>query len=94
MERLQILVAHDRSGDGPYYLRQLQRNPIKLIRQYVVLDNGAVTVAAEEDGTRQLLELNIVPRDQRLAVSESSRVRLCRADRRRAQPIYSSKNRS
>lgn len=59
-ERLQILVAHDRRGDGPSYLPQLQRDLLKVIRQYVAIDNDAVSVNVENDGRREILELNIV----------------------------------
>jgi len=59
-ERLQILVAHDRRGDGPSYLPQLQRDLIKVIRKYVAVDNDAVSVSVEQDGAREVLELNVV----------------------------------
>ena len=59
-ERLQILVAHDRRGDGPSYLPQLQRDILRVIRKYVAVDNDAVTVNVEQDGAHEVLELNIV----------------------------------
>ena len=59
-ERLQILVAHDRRGDGPSYLPQLQRDLIQVIRKYVAVDNDAVSVSVERDGRREILELNVV----------------------------------
>ena len=59
-ERLQILVAHDRRGDGPSYLPQLQRDILRVIRKYVAIDNDAVTVNVEQDGAHEVLELNIV----------------------------------
>ena len=59
-ERLQILVAHDRRGDGPSYLPQLQRDLIQVIRKYVAVDNDAVSVSVESDGGQEILELNVV----------------------------------
>lgn len=59
-ERLQILVAHDRRGPGPSYLPQLQRDLLKVIRKYVAVDNDAVSVNLEHEGSQEILELNIV----------------------------------
>ncbi|MFM1891579.1 MAG: hypothetical protein RLZ44_656 [Pseudomonadota bacterium] len=60
-ERLQILVAHDRAGrDAPSYLPQLQRDILKVLRKYVAVDPGAVTVNIEHDRHHEVLELNIV----------------------------------
>ncbi len=60
-ERLQILVAHDRAGrDAPSYLPQLQRDILKVLRKYVAVDPGAVTVHVEHDDHHEVLELNIV----------------------------------
>ncbi len=59
-ERLQILVAHDRRGDGPSYLPQLQRDLLQVIRKYVAVDNDAISVNVERDGRQEILELNIV----------------------------------
>ena len=59
-ERLEILVAHDRRGDGPSYLPQLQKDLLKVIRKYVAVDNDAVSVSVERDHGHEILELNIV----------------------------------
>lgn len=59
-ERLQILVAHDRRGPGPSYLPQLQADLLKVIRKYVAVDSNAVSVQVEQDGSHEILELNIV----------------------------------
>ena len=59
-ERLQILVAHDRRGNGPSYLPQLQRDLLEVIRRYVVVDNDAVSVRVEQDEGHEILELNVV----------------------------------
>lgn len=60
-ERLQILVAHDRTERGrPSYLPKLQREILEVIRKYVEVDMNAVSVNYEQEDTREILELNIV----------------------------------
>lgn len=60
-ERLQILVAHDRAErDRPSYLPRLQREILEVIRRYVEVDQEAISVNYEQEGTREILELNIV----------------------------------
>lgn len=60
-ERLQILVAHDRSERGrPSYLPKLQKEILDVIRKYVDVDMSAVSVNYEQEDTREILELNIV----------------------------------
>ena len=67
-ERLQILVAHERSErNKPSYLPQLQRDILAVIRKYVAVDPDAVSVNLEHDDTQEILELNIVLPDQRPA---------------------------
>lgn len=60
-ERLQILVAHDRTERSrPSYLPKLQREILEVIRKYVEVDMNAVSVNYEQEGSREILELNIV----------------------------------
>jgi cell division topological specificity factor len=64
-ERLQILVAHERSErHKPDYLPKLQRDLLEVIRRYVQVDETAITVTMEEDGNHEILELNIVLPDE------------------------------
>lgn len=64
-ERLQILVAHERSErNKPSYLPQLQRDLLAVIRKYVAVDQDAISVNLERDDTQEILELNIVLPDQ------------------------------
>lgn len=63
-ERLQILVAHERSSRGqPSYLPQLQKELLEVIRKYVDVDQDAITVNFEQDENQETLELNIVVPD-------------------------------
>lgn len=65
-ERLQILVAHERSSrHQPSYLPKLQQELLQVIRKYVNVDQDAITVNFEQDGNQETLELNIVLPDER-----------------------------
>jgi len=60
-ERLQILVAHERSQRSqPDYLAAMQKDLLEVIRKYVNVDQNAITVSMEQDENREVLELNIV----------------------------------
>jgi len=60
-ERLQILVAHDRAERGrPSYLPMLQKEILQVIRKYVDVDQDAISVNFEQEGQREILELEIV----------------------------------
>ena len=60
-ERLQILVAHERSErNKPDYLPMLQKELLEVIRKYVNVEQDAITVTMEQDENREILELNII----------------------------------
>jgi cell division topological specificity factor len=60
-ERLQILVAHDRTArNRPSYLPKLQREILDVIRKYVDVDMNAVSVNYEQEDAHEVLELNII----------------------------------
>lgn len=60
-ERLQILVAHERSArNAPDYLPMLQKELLEVIRKYVQVDQDAISVTMEQDESREVLEVNIV----------------------------------
>ena len=60
-ERLQILVAHERSSrHQPSYLPQLQKELLEVIRKYVNVEQDAISVNFEQDEDQETLELNIV----------------------------------
>jgi cell division topological specificity factor len=60
-ERLQILVAHERSSrTQPSYLPQLQKELLEVIKKYVDVDQNAITFNFEQDENQETLELNIV----------------------------------
>ena len=60
-ERLQILVAHERSSrNQPSYLPQLQKELLEVIRKYVNVGQDAISVNFEQDENQETLEVNIV----------------------------------
>jgi cell division topological specificity factor len=60
-ERLQILVAHERSErNQPSYLPQLQKDILEVIRKYVAVEQDDLSINLEQDTTHEILELNIV----------------------------------
>lgn len=64
-ERLQIIVAHERSHRGqPDYLPQLQRDLVAVIRKYVPISDDQVQVELDSQGSCSVLELNITLPDR------------------------------
>lgn len=60
-ERLQVIVAHQRTGvaDHPDYFPKLQKDLLRVIRKYVQVNDEAVRIEVERDQDMDLLELNI-----------------------------------
>ncbi len=66
-ERLQILVAHERSSrNQPSYLPQMQKELLEVIRKYINVGQDAISVSFEQDEDQETLELNIVLPDLQL----------------------------
>ncbi|MFI3189938.1 cell division topological specificity factor MinE [Crenothrix sp. D3] len=64
-ERLQILVAHERSSKNqPSYLPQLQKELLQVIQKYVNVSNDSISVNFEQDDHQETLEVNIVLPDK------------------------------
>ncbi|TXK93921.1 cell division topological specificity factor MinE [Methylococcaceae bacterium HT1] len=64
-ERLQILVAHERSArNQPSYLPELQKELLKVIQKYIQIDMNDVSVTFDSDDEQETLELNIVLPEQ------------------------------
>ena len=68
-ERLQIIVAHERSTlrhNGPDYLPDLERDILAVIQKYVEIDTDAVSVQLDQKGDDlSVLELNVtLPEDK------------------------------
>ncbi|WP_119459200.1 cell division topological specificity factor MinE [Rhodospirillaceae bacterium SYSU D60014] len=60
-ERLQILLAHERSdrSSGPDYLPLLQKEILEVIKKYVQIDSEKVGVKLERGAEMSTLEVNI-----------------------------------
>jgi cell division topological specificity factor len=60
-ERLQIILAHERSGRGasPDYLPQLQQELIAVISKYVKINPDDIKVNLERQDTLEILEVKI-----------------------------------
>ena len=59
-ERLQILLAHERSGGAsPDRLPMLQREILEVIKRHMQLDNDAVDIRMQRGDELSRLEINI-----------------------------------
>jgi cell division topological specificity factor len=64
-ERLQILVAHERSSrHQPLYLPQLKKELMEVIQRYFKVSEETISVSLEQDDEREVLELNIILPDE------------------------------
>jgi cell division topological specificity factor len=60
-ERLQILVAHERSTrNQPDYLPELQKELMAVIKKYVKVNQDDISINYESDDQQETLELNII----------------------------------
>lgn len=63
-ERLTLVIAHQRSGDGddntPDFLPELQKELIAVISKYVKVSSDDIKVQLEKKGNYEVLEVNIV----------------------------------
>ena len=69
-DRLQIVVARERASTGDRvqsYLPQLQRELLEVIAKYEKLDLDMVSVALDKKGAAEVLEINIVLPQEKLA---------------------------
>ncbi|MFD2741310.1 cell division topological specificity factor MinE [Sulfitobacter aestuarii] len=60
-ERLQILLAHERSSGGasPDWLPELQRDILEVIRKHMEIDQDAVDIRMDRGDELSSLEINI-----------------------------------
>lgn len=59
-ERLQILLAHERSSSSsPDYLPQLQQDILEVVKKYIKINGDGVEVKLDRDGEFSSLEINI-----------------------------------
>ena len=66
-ERLQIIVAHQRSQRGqPDYMPLLERELLEVIRRYVHVDDDAIQISLDSEDNCSVLELNVTLPKERL----------------------------
>ncbi|PID63532.1 MAG: cell division topological specificity factor MinE [Gammaproteobacteria bacterium] len=90
-DRLQVLIAHERSGrNGPDYLPMLRKDILDVIKKYVSVSDDALSVQVDSQDDCDVLELNITlpeednePRQQGQPSAEARR----RAAERRRQSM-------
>lgn len=59
-ERLQIIVAHQRSQRGqPDFLPMLEKELLEVIRRYVQVDDDAISMSLDSEDNCSVLELNV-----------------------------------
>lgn len=58
-DRLQILLAHERSGPGPDCLPELQRDILAAIRKHLKIEDNAVDIRMDRGDELSSLEINI-----------------------------------
>lgn len=59
-ERLQIIVAHERTDRSrPDYLAKMQNDIVAVIRKYVSIDHDDVNVSLDQNDSCSVLELNV-----------------------------------
>ncbi len=59
-ERLQIIVAHERSRNhGADYLAAIQREIVDVIAKYIPIDRDQVQINLQNAGDCSILELNV-----------------------------------
>jgi len=84
-DRLQVLIAHERSGrDGPDYLPMLRKDILDVIKKYVAVDDEALTVQLESQDDCDVLELNITLPEHEVKTQPSAEARRRAALRRQA----------
>lgn len=61
VERLQIILAHERAGRGnaPDYLPALRQEILRVVAKYIDIDVAHIKVSLDRHGDYEVLELNI-----------------------------------
>jgi len=83
-DRLQVLIAHERSGRrGPDYLPQLKQDILDVIKKYVAVSDDSVSVELDTQDNCDVLELNITLPDEQVVKTQPSEEARRRAALRR-----------
>ena len=74
-ERLQIIVAHERSGNNarPHdFINDLQKDILEVVRKYIAINNDQIKIELDKDGSVDVLELNIILSDEQNKPKEAN----------------------
>ena len=58
-ERLQVLLALERSSSGPNFLPQLQEEILQVIKKYVEVDSDKVSIEVERGPEVSMMDINV-----------------------------------
>ena len=84
-DRLQVLIAHERSDrSGPDFLPLLRQDILEVIKKYVQVNDDSVSVSVGQQDACDVLELNITLPEEEIARLEPSAAARRRAQQRRA----------
>ncbi len=73
-ERLQIIVAHERSrSDHSDYLPLLQKDLLEVVRKYVHIDEDQIKLSLDRQDDCEVLELNISIHEGKTRLAAGSR---------------------
>jgi len=74
-ERLQIIVAHERSAQNrPDFLNELRQELVNVVAKYIDLPTEHIKVDLEHDGDCSILELNVTIPDTNKIKEETDAV--------------------
>ena len=84
-DRLQVLIAHERSDrNGPDFLPMLRKDILDVIKKYVAVGEDSVSVNVEQQDSCDVLELNITLPEDGVSKEPSAGARKRAAQRRAA----------
>ncbi len=69
-ERLRLVLVHDRASVSPEFINQLKEDLIKVIREYLEIDEEALQVNLENDDDAIALVANIPVKGMKKVVNQ------------------------
>ncbi len=62
-ERLQIIIARERSGPGPDFLPALREELIAVISKYTKVDASDIKISLDRQNNLEILDVNVILQD-------------------------------
>ncbi|HWP97192.1 MAG TPA: cell division topological specificity factor MinE [Syntrophomonadaceae bacterium] len=69
-ERLRLVLVHDRASVSPEFINQMKEDLIKVIREYLDIDEEALQVSLENEDDSIALVANIPVRGMRRVINQ------------------------